>query len=268
VLDSSVGTIYLFASPNARGVCGSIWREGDRGYQGRLNISSFCGSTNQSTYMGTFDKPNLFAGHVPDNVARVAVRVAGRIIAVPLTGRWFLAELPGPVETFLSYDSNGQQVEKRAFHWQIPRGRPAPIPHQVTHAREVAQIDARGGEKISLFVAKANDGGYCQIVRSDRRMSNRGCSVAVPKPRELDVGGMNFGGAPGGVLLLVGPVGSQIATLELRYQDGRVDPVPLHDGWALYEVVPADYAQGRRPEKLIARDTNGHTVATHGFPWN
>jgi hypothetical protein len=269
VLDSSVGTIYLFASPNARGICGSIWREGDRGYQGRLNISSFCGPTEESTYMASFDKPNLFAGHAGDKVARVAVRVADRIIAVPLTGRWFFAELPGPADEFLSYDANGQQVEKRAFHWHFPRGRQgfAPIPHQVTHALEVAQIEARGGERISLFVAKANDGGYCQIVRSDRRPSNRGCSVAVPKPHELGVSGMNFGGAPGGVLLLVGPTGSQITTLELLYQDGRVDPIPLHDGWALYEVVPARYAQGHRPEKLIARDANGQTVATKGFPW-
>jgi hypothetical protein len=73
--------------------------------------------------------------------------------------------------------------------------------------------------------------------------------------------------APGGVLLLVGPLGSQVATLELRYQDNRIEPIPLHDGWALYEVVPADYARGRRPEKLIARDANGQTLAAKGFPW-
>src|SRR2546421_9255754 len=38
VLKSSAGTVYLFASPNAGGLCASTWLEGDRGYQGRLNL--------------------------------------------------------------------------------------------------------------------------------------------------------------------------------------------------------------------------------------
>jgi hypothetical protein len=78
---------------------------------------------------------------------------------------------------------------------------------------------------------------------------------------------MNFGGAPGGILLLVGPVGSDIAKLELRYQDGRVANIPLSEGWALYEVETADYAEGRRPEALIGRDTSGREVASERMPW-
>ncbi len=38
--------------------------------------------------------------------------------------------------------------------------------------------------------------------------------------RKIAVAGMNFGGAPGGILLFVGPVGPDIAKLELRYQNG------------------------------------------------
>lgn len=78
---------------------------------------------------------------------------------------------------------------------------------------------------------------------------------------------MNFGGAPGGALLLVGPVGSDIARLELRYEDGRVAPVPLNESWALLEVERGDYLPGRRPDTLIGRDATGRQIATERLPW-
>jgi hypothetical protein len=78
---------------------------------------------------------------------------------------------------------------------------------------------------------------------------------------------MNFGGAPGGILLLVGPAGSDIAKLELRYQNRRVVNVPLSEGWALYEVESADYVNGRRPEILIGRDASGREIASQRLPW-
>jgi hypothetical protein len=81
------------------------------------------------------------------------------------------------------------------------------------------------------------------------------------------VAGINFGGAPGGILLFVGPVGTDIAQLELRYQNGRVANIPLSEGWALYEVEPADYVEGRRPEILVGRDASGREVASERMPW-
>jgi hypothetical protein len=78
---------------------------------------------------------------------------------------------------------------------------------------------------------------------------------------------MQFGGAPGGIQLLVGRVGAGIDRLQLRYQDGRVVDVPLQEGWALYEVVPADYAEGRRPEELVGLDAAGDEIATKRLPW-
>ena len=91
--------------------------------------------------------------------------------------------------------------------------------------------------------------------------------MTPPKPREIGVTAMNYGGAPGGILLLLGQVGSKIARLELRYQDGRLVTVPLHDRWALYEVVPADYAEGRRPQTLVGRDSAGREIASQRLPW-
>ncbi len=275
VLDSSAGTVYLFASPSASGLCASTWLEGDRGYQGRLNMPSVCGERDQSFYGFGNDDYGVSAGHdfgkdplrlvwgrAGDGVARVALRFGNRTVTVPLTGRWFIAEFPSIPDEFLSYDAGGQVLEQHKFHWPTgnePEYKPL---HQVTEAHQVARIRARGGsEEVTLLVARASDGGFCQIVRSDRTPTNQGCWVAPPAPRK------NFGGAPGGILLLVGPVGSDIAKLELRYQNGRVANIPLNEGWALYEVESADYVEGQRPDVLVGRDASGREIALQRLPW-
>jgi hypothetical protein len=278
VLESSVGTVYLFSSPNAGGLCASTWIEGNRGYQGRLNIASVCGRAAESFYgFGSEEFRGkmtwLFYGRAGAGVARVALRFDDKTVDVPLTGRYFLAEFPGPANRlpnrFLSYGADGKVLEQHAFVGPLHAGvRAQPPPHPITQPHEVATIDARGGaERVTLLVARASDGGYCQTVRSDRTPTNSGCFVPPPKPRQIGVSAMNFGGAPGGILLLVGPVGSKITTLELRYQDGRLATVPLHDGWALYEVAPADYAEGRRPQTLVGQDSSGREIASQRLPW-
>jgi hypothetical protein len=275
VLDSSVGTVYLFSSPDARGLCGSTWIEGDRGYQGRLNMSGVCGFSDQSFFsFGSQEyrgkSVRFFSGHARDGVARVALRFGSQTVDVPLADGWFLAEFGKQPDEFLSYDGEGRVLERHQFASPNlpPRAHFVRPPHQVTQAREIAHLTTEdGSEQITLFAARASDGGYCQIVRSDQRPSNGGCSNPQPQPGEIGVDAMNFGGAPGGVLLLVGRVGSEISTLELNYQDGRTVTVPLNDGWALYEVVRADYAEGRRPQVLIGRDASGNEIASKRLPW-
>ncbi|MBW8854822.1 MAG: hypothetical protein JF604_10985, partial [Bradyrhizobium sp.] len=140
-----------------------------------------------------------------------------------LTGRYFLAELPGdenPLPNrFLAYSADGTILEQHPLMQGPTVGPPAPQSHPTS------------------------------------------------EPREIEVAPMNFGGAPGGTLLLVGPVGSQITTLELRYQDGRSATVPLHAGWALYEIAPADYVPGRRPQTLIGRDNSRQQIESQRLPW-
>jgi hypothetical protein len=277
VLNSSVGTVYLFSSPNARGLCASTWIEGDRGYQGRLNMSGVCGSSGQSFFAFGSQRfsgklVHLFFGRAGDGVARIALRFGDKTIDVPLTGRYFLAEFPGPADQFptgfLSYDAEGKVLEHHPFMQRTDLGPPVQQPHAVTEPSQVASIDARAGaERVTLLVARASDGSYCQTVRSDRTPTNSGCSIVPRKPAEIGVSPMNFGGAPGGILLLVGPVGSKITTLELRYVDGRLATVPLHRGWALYEVARSDYVEGQRPQTLIGRDSSGHEIASKRLPW-
>ena len=92
VLDSTVGIVYLFSSTNARGLCASAWIKGDRGYQGRLNISSVCGPAKQSFYAygnQPYRGKNvlLFYGRAGDSVARIELRFAKRTVQVPRPAR-------------------------------------------------------------------------------------------------------------------------------------------------------------------------------------
>jgi len=272
VLESSVGPAYLFSVPNARALCGWVWIEGQRGYQGRPDMSGVCGSSRE-TFFAVSRQPvdgqlvQLLAGKASDEVERVTVRFGERAVDIPLTGRWFFAELAEEPTALVTYNVAGRVVDEHEIRLPPSQIAPAPQPHPAGQARKVAEISARDSEVIVLEVAPASDGGYCMTVHSDRRRPNGGCSVPKPRPREIGVSAMNFGGAPGGVLLLVGSVGSDIATLELRYENGRVAPVPLGEGWALFEVEHADYVEGRRPVSLAGRDTSGREIATKRLPW-
>ena len=271
VLDSSFGRTYLFGDTAGR--CAHTWIEGDRGDQGRLNMSSVCGNARETFWAygrQPFDgqEVGLLSGRVGDDVTRVATRVAGRELTVPLTERWFLAEFAQDPTALLTYDATGRLVKE----YSVGRGpittKTVQAPHEAEPAREVATIAARDGrETVTLEVARASDGGYCMIVRSPKTPTNRGCSVPAPRAREIGVTPMQFGGAPDGIQLLVGPVGADVARLQVRYQDGRLAEIPLSDGWALYEVEPRDYVVGRRPAELIARDRAGAVVTSERLPW-
>jgi hypothetical protein len=144
-----------------------------------------------------------------------------------------------------------------------------PVVQQTGPAREVARIQARGGaETVILEVAPATGGNVCRMIRSARTRTNRACGLPAPEPDEIGTSAWQFGGGPpDGIQLLVGRVGAGIDRLRLRYQDGRLVDVPLHERWALYEVVPADYAEGRRPEQLVGLDAAGNQIATKRLPW-
>lgn len=272
VLDSSVGRAYLFG--DADGKCAHAWIEGDRGYQGRLNMSGVCGSDHEGFWSfgrGEFRGHRvggLLSGRAGDGVARVAVRVDGREVTVPLVDRWFFAEFAEDPTALLTYGTDGRLVREFDMSFRPGPIRPVAQPRQVGAAREVLRVEARGGTQVvTLEVARASDGGNCMIVRSAGMRTNRGCGMPTPGRREIGVAPMQYGGAPTGIQLLVGPVGADVERLQVRYQDGRVDPVAVKEGWALYEVEPADYAEGRRPAELIGLDDAGEVVARKRLPW-
>jgi hypothetical protein len=117
VLESSAGPAYLFSVPTARTLCGWVWIEGQRGYQGRPDMGSVCG-TAQETFLALFSQPvdgelvRLLSGRASEDVVRVTVRFGERTVDVPLIGRWFFAELTEAPSALVTYDAAGHVVDE------------------------------------------------------------------------------------------------------------------------------------------------------------
>jgi hypothetical protein len=70
----------------------------------------------------------------------------------------------------------------------------------------------------------------------------------------------------GGVANLCCALAADVATVELRYEDGdraRLKPV---DGFLLYVIPHAHYPRGHRLEQIIWRDDAGREVASRKQP--
>lgn len=272
-LDSSVGRVDLFAVPSGSAqACGWTWIEANRTYDGRPDMSGVCGYAQRESFFAVEHtlvgsrKVVLFEGHAAAKVERVALRIRGQELSVPLVGRWFLAELGGNPSEFVSYDSGGRVLERHRLPTTPPRVHPRTRTHRVGPKRTVLTIRSRDTQRlVTLALARSSAGGECLYVRSGKARSE-GCGSYGSGA--ISVSPMQLGGAPGGIQLLVGPVARKIVRLDVRYEDGRVVRMPLREGWTLYEVVRADYAKGRRPAVVVGRDRSGKVVATTRLPWS
>jgi len=61
--------------------------------------------------------------------------------------------------------------------------------------------------------------------------------------------------------LLWGQVGSNVSSLELRFQDGSTRTLPLSRGVFLYPFPPSRWLNGHRPAFLIPRNAKGRALA-------
>jgi hypothetical protein len=98
-----------------------------------------------------------------------------------------------------------------------------------------------------LTIGRAVYGGECRRSNPPRR----GLSQVVPL--SLRIKGQL-------VKLLWGNVGGDVASLELRFQDGSVTRLPLKDRVFFYVLPRRRSLVGRRPTRLIARDRSGRTL--------
>lgn len=128
VLESSAGPAYLFGVPTANGLCGWTWIVGRRGHENRPDLSSACGARNRTFWSITNPAVDgrivrILSGRAGDGISRIAVRVAGGTVVVPLVDRWFFAELEQNPSTLVTYDRTGRAVQVHEIHHE-----PIPVP--------------------------------------------------------------------------------------------------------------------------------------------
>ena len=280
VLDASTGPVYLWIAPTETGgSCHFLHVVGTEQPDGRPNLSGGCGrfrtpldSMLRGTRLRSGSWLVLVYGRVERPVARVEVAVEGgpRLVPPVAAGGYFLAEIPGvgdsrvPTLEVIGLAADGRVVARER------RGRPEGLPTRpVDPAGEtpVLEILTRRTRKPIRLYAFERDGERCTVLETPGGTGS-GCGQAARRPREIAVFPNQIGSAPKGMLLLWGDVGADVARLELRFEDGRVERLPLVRGWTLYQVAPADFAAGRRPVEVVGRDAAGEVVGRNGLgPW-
>jgi hypothetical protein len=69
------------------------------------------------------------------------------------------------------------------------------------------------------------------------------------------------------VTYLKGPVGVDVARLDLLFRDGRRTPLPIRHHWVLDQLDQASFTGRHQPMELIGRDANGHVLFTRHVSW-
>jgi hypothetical protein len=257
-LESSVGTIYLFAAPTRWGGFHTVTSTVGGG--GAFVARSLTAVSSETLVRGRYVR--LLAGYAPAGIRRVEMRVAGRWVGVPLQGRWFLVEPAAEPSEVAGYDARGRRAERQSF---AGADATAP-PHPVGPRRTVLEIRTRCTRRpIRAEVARASDGGVCETLVTPGGTS-AGCRGRAIRRRQIGVSPLQIGAAPKGMLLLFERVGRDIARLELRFEDGRTERLPLARGLSVYQVAREDVRRGRRPSELVGRDRAGRLVATKRLP--
>jgi hypothetical protein len=177
-----------------------------------------------------------------DDGSRLAARVADG---------WLLREFPeGTTLVRIHLLRAGAIVATQEMLPPTPAPTPAvPSPDDY---RTLLEVETLTGDTAVLSVAPAPPGQECYRV-STVNSESASCG-------DLPTGGIAINGDLTSALLF-GSVQVPAASLEVVFEDGERDDVPLKEGYFLYAVPAGHVKRGRLPKEFIARDAAGKVVA-------
>jgi hypothetical protein len=156
----------------------------------------------------------------------------------------------------VAFDEDGAELARSELPFDDPRWQTLPdgLPKVADRTQKRTLFDLRDhkGNPWTLVVAPAPEGKLCYAY-------NFGSGCFSPRfPRSNDQ--LTLKG--GGVVSVCCAVGDDVATVELRYQDGtRTEHKPV-EGFLLDVVPPEQYPLGHRLREIVMRDAEGRVVAT------
>ena len=104
-----------------------------------------------------------------------------------------------------------------------------------------------------LKVGQAVYGGTCRRYQPHRRFHPPGRGLLDVVPLRIPINGRIL-------KVLWGQVGTSVAKLSVRFQDGSETTLPLSELVFLYPIPRSRWEMGRRPAFLIARATGGRIL--------
>jgi hypothetical protein len=135
---------------------------------------------------------------------------------------------------------------------ELPDGQTTSLPRKaiVERARKVIDFQSEGGTRVTLWVMPSADGGRCYAFSR-----SSGCPTAEADPLGA---GLLGGERP---VLIGGEVRSDVATYELRYEDGAIERLRPVQGFILHEISERHYRRGHRLNLVRALDREGRELA-------
>lgn len=138
---------------------------------------------------------------------------------------------------------------------------PLAVPAQAIWAKRTMLFDERGDDKarVGLWVAPERGGGRCYWSNGSAR-----CTRGNGGPGATEIRTLGFSG--GSHVTLCCELGSRIARVEARFQDGaRVELTPKQ-GLLLWVIPSRYYPLGHRIVSVVGYDASNRPIARHVFP--
>jgi hypothetical protein len=196
-------------------------------------------------------------------------------VSAPVSAGFFVYPVPrthrtraGALRSVVAVDANGTVLGKESF--QLPNrldvGVPQTLPDgtkkylprraHAAQARKIISFRATDRSKVYLWVMPATGGGVCYI------LNQQPPSCIGPRFPKL---ALSFSVGDPSRVLIVGHASSMVATVELRYQNGKRERLKPIDGFLLHEVTPAHYKRGTRLVAAVALNRSGKAISTQRF---
>jgi len=280
------GETLVWVAPTRSGGFCLTWEHGPGGCRTRA------GGGVGASFSGSGDENGVTISQVAgattrDDADRLELRFAdGTSVELPLTwvsapidAGFYAYEIPTgrrPQELLLYADS-GDVIARESFPNPEPLTAFDPatgLPRAVVYAerRQVITIETEGGRSITLYSAPSRLhtrgwDGRCFWLSArggpvDRAFYGCGNPGSGAPPIAA---GIHGGGRP---VLFAGAVGEQVASVELRFQDGDAIELPAAEGHVLGELPARHFAPGTRLMLAVARDAAGTEVGRKSFDPN
>ena len=193
-------------------------------------------------------------------------------VSAPIAAGFFYVEVPAAhqqpetrlVEVVL-LDGDGEIVGRRRAPYQHPLMEDNPgtgLPKAVVYdeRRKLLSIPTSDGKEVSAVRSPSRLGGHCTWLERDGKSYRAffGCQTEAQQERFPPSG---LGLASGSQPVLFWVHGKNVASAELRFEDGAIRRVDAVEGVVLAEIEPERYERGRRLVEAIAFDSLGEELA-------
>ena len=260
-IETAAGRVAIWTAPkDSGGECYLIEIAGSDGGMGCDGPGKWRGPPLTAGYREIPPRDlRLVEGRLFDPAVSVEIRLAGGgTMPVAVGGGHFLGEIPDGERPALAvaYDAEGRQVARHRFHTYAPLRLQFP---PADRFQTLIETKAWNGQAVRLRVAELPDGRVCSTVGVAGGVGGT-CGKQAPVVLQHTIAEHNETDE-GGVAVLHGRSGEQVATVEVRFEDGdrvRLRPV---EGYFLHALDPRHHRLGHQPDEVVAYDAAGNVVA-------